>query len=125
MASKKINKASYEGALLIVREHQKVEAEDGERKTEKENRKLIGTYWKFKNSYGSGQDWWLYTEVVGVDGATIKKIDYQLTGRDRSEIQEQEQTSYGKVMDGWSKISKKEFIKGRGAVLKKLGLKVQ
>lgn len=33
-------------------------------KTDEKNKKLIGTYWKFKNSYSSDSFWWLYIHVT-------------------------------------------------------------
>lgn len=124
--AEKISDYSYETALSIVQEHQNVESANENRRIERENKKLIGTYWKYSNSYGSGEKWWIYSKIIGVDGATLKKINYQLTTHNKADIIEQDQTSYSgrQGMDrGWTKITYREFTKGTNIVLKKLGVR--
>lgn len=37
-------------------------------------RKAIGKCFKYRNSYGPGQDWWMYQKVVGVDAEGFYEV---------------------------------------------------
>ena len=116
----------YHKAKNIVTIYEQRARDNKDYDIEKGNKKRIGTYWKYTNSYGSGDTWPLYLQVRGVNGTSLVTIEYQLTAHDKAEVEENEKSCYNEsgLGYGWSKISKSEFIKGRDKVLQKLGLRV-
>lgn len=43
----------------------------------KESAKFVGRCFKFLNSYGTGEKWWLYFAVTGFDGQLIKGFQFE------------------------------------------------
>ena len=44
----------------------------------KKNAGLVGKCFKYSNSYGGGSErWWLYSEILGVDGNYFKTLAFQ------------------------------------------------
>ena len=50
-------------------------------KAHEENKKLIGTCWRYRNNYSCPEKpsdyWWMYTIVTGVDGSNIIAFSFQ------------------------------------------------
>ena len=42
-----------------------------------EGKKLVGKCFKFRNSYGSGEKWWLYSKIVGADSEWVNTLELQ------------------------------------------------
>jgi hypothetical protein len=70
--------------------------------------KLIGRCFKYHNSYGSGEKWWLYRKIVGIDGTTLKTFEFQITSySDEGKMEIKESHCYG--VDGYLEITKDEW----------------
>ena len=117
----------YEKAKRLVQNYEHREEENKDYDIMKANKKLIGTYYKYHNSYSSDEYWWLFKEVIGVNGTTLVCREYQTTSHETSEVKDEEHPCYREsgMGYGYAKISKKEFVKGRDSVLNKLGLSVK
>lgn len=75
-------------------------------KIKKKNSKLIGKCFKYRNSYSSGEKWWLYTKVIGVtDYDRVKTVNFQKTSYNDIEIKTGD--SYPHMLG--TKITAKEF----------------
>ncbi len=127
MSKGKISELTYAKAKLIVTNHEQSERDNEDYDREQKLKKLIGNYYKCRNSYGSGEDWWMYVEILGVNGTSLTTRKYEITSHHKAEVEEFEHPMYyGSGLDNdYQKISRKEFVKGRDAVLHKLGLKVE
>ena len=97
------------------------EAEEGKKRL-KTHRALIGQYFKFSNSYGSGDEWWEYVEVVGADEGSVHIRKFAKTSHDQIQI-ETEERSYYHSRSNWIKITPTEFKKARDSLLSEMGLK--
>lgn len=79
------------------------------RKRVAENRALIGKFFKYRNSYGSGEKWWLYVAVTGVDGGgTPTGWRFQRTSNDTVEIERKTWLS-GVPNGGYQEITARAF----------------
>lgn len=87
-----------------------------------ENIKLIGKTFKFLNSYGSDEKWWLYKIVVGINSDALVADDYQKAPCG-CEVKRQNYCFPSLLEWGYIEISRKEFNKGIAPILRELGLK--
>lgn len=73
-----------------------------------EARKLIGRFFKFRNSYGSARKWWLYAapRVVDDDGS-VSGLSFQRTHDGRIEVRCADYLTVGDV--DWTEITSSEF----------------
>lgn len=88
----------------------------------KEAQALVGSHFKYRNTYGSGdQGWWLYAKVYAVKDGCVVAHRFQTTSRKTHEI-EPAYVGYSHGMGGgeWLKISASEYKKAWRALLKKL-----
>lgn len=52
----------------------------------KERRQYVGKCFKFRNSYGSGESWWLYCKALHLDGTSVIFFQFQKDSNGRWEI---------------------------------------
>lgn len=85
------------------------------------NKPLMGKCFKFRNSYGSGEKWWLYIKVISCDDWGAKVIDIQKDkgGNTTCEIKTCSANSF-KGSDSYTPISYKEFKKNFDKLMKEL-----
>ena len=88
-----------------------------EKEDTKKNLPLVGRCFKFKNSYGSGDSWWLYSEVLGVEGGFFKYLTFQECTHGKISVELRE---YGYDSLRQTEITKQEFDKQFRLLLDKL-----
>lgn len=72
----------------------------------KENLKAVGNCFKYHNSYGSGERWWLYAKVVSADDCGVKAFQFQDTG---GRLEVEKRFHLYAHMSGYEPISENEF----------------
>lgn len=95
----KIVAAGYEAR----NELQEIEAAEKTR----ENRPLIGKCQKYLNSYGSGEKWWLYRRIIGVDGDWVTAFSFQTCSMGKTTIEIEKHGTA--VNSGFEEITEREF----------------
>jgi len=112
-------KTTYKQALKIVTDHRNEESKKLQAEQNKQNKALVGTYWKFLNSYGSGASWWLYIKIIGVNrDGTPTCVEVEHTSHDNIEIKHTTRPVYRNgstqkgLGDGYTKITKAQWISG-------------
>ena len=88
-----------------------------DKKRKEENQALIGKYFKFHNSYGSGEKWWLYAKVVYADSHYVHTIAIQTLPGEGIELK---QHSIPYHLSGYTPCKKSEFDRAYKAALKKI-----
>ena len=88
-----------------------------EKENTKKNLPLVGRCFKFKNSYGSGDSWWLYSEVLGIEGNYFKYLTFQECSGGKITVELRE---YGYDSLQQTEITKQEFDKRFRLLLDKL-----
>jgi hypothetical protein len=73
------------------------------------NEKLIGKCYRYRNSYGSGDKWWLYKIVTGIGDYWPIGTSFQKTSNGTLEIREKE-TMPG-LPESYEEISRDEYNK--------------
>ncbi len=118
----------YKEALRVVHAYDNAKQDKDDIIHHKRLKSLIGTCYRYRNSYGNDDSWWLYIEVVDVGeiGSRSVKIEsFQETSLE-VEIKRHHHSLYnhdGMDSDGYERISREEFEAGKQAVLDKLNLK--
>jgi hypothetical protein len=93
-------------AAGIVARHELSDITDKE--TEAKTKALVGECFRFRNSYGSGEKWWLYRIVTGVNGRNVYTFEFQKTANGEHRIEPRTVQWMG--LDKEDKpISRKEF----------------
>ncbi len=101
----------------ILAQNELREREDA--RQNKANKHLVGTCQKYRNSYGSGDKWWMYRKVLSVSGSWCNAFTFQTCSDGRVEIVNDKHSSIG---DGsWIDITNVEF----GTELQLLLMKVE
>lgn len=79
-------------------------------------RKLVGKCFKYRNSYGSGESWWMYARVISFDerAMNFKAAEFQKTSRDCIQIECESVHIFNGcnrfgVESGWIPISLNEY----------------
>lgn len=108
----------------LVREFNRVRAQIDaidEAADRKKNAVLVGQCFKYHNSYGSGEKWWLYVQVVSIDCRWVKVNSFQDDGQGRIEF-EYQRTHMGTQFTngGYQRIPFGEFYAAYGAALSAL-----
>ena len=82
---------------------------------------LIGKCFQFRNSYGSGENWWLYAKVVSCDnwGAEVINIQKDNVGNITCRTETHSASTY-KERNYYTPISNKEFKKNFDRLMKEL-----
>lgn len=78
----------------------------------KATRKLVGRFFKYRNSYGTGDKWWLYAHATEVDSlGRILGLSFQHTSQDIIEIELKTSAIGigGVITAGWEEIEPSEF----------------
>lgn len=88
-----------------------------EKEATEKNVHLVGKCFKFSNSYGSGEKWWLYSRIVGVGGSYFKYFVFQECS-DGKVIVETRKYGYDSLQQ--VEITRKEFDKQFRLLLDKL-----
>lgn len=86
--------------------------EDAERA--RASSELIGKCYKYSNSYGSGDRWWLYMRITGVGDHWPMGVKFEHTSSDECRISRE---SFIVVNDGYIEITTAEFIAALDAFL--------
>ena len=87
----------------------------------KNNIPLIGKCFKFRNSYGGGGKWWLYTKVISCDNWSAKVINIQKAGGGTITCRTETHSANSyKERDYYTIISYKEFKKNFDRLMKEL-----
>jgi hypothetical protein len=96
-------KITLDQARKVIEAHHEAER----RATRKENRRLVGRFYKYRNTYGSGDAWWLYGAVTGVDEfGRVTGWKFERTSLERIEISLDDSMH---VNTGWKEIGASEF----------------
>jgi hypothetical protein len=97
--------------LSIIKARNELDAIEVERHV-KENKSKIGKCFKYSNSYGSGNRWWLYGQVIGIDkrGACLT-WSFQCTSHGEFQVQKKEWGDWITKNNGYIPITKSEFKK--------------
>lgn len=78
----------------------------------KASRKLIGRCFKYRNTYGTGDKWWLYALATEVDSlGRLLGLSFQHTSHDAIEIELKSSAIGigGVITAGWTEIKPTEF----------------
>lgn len=86
------------------------------RNKDKQNKKLIGKCYRYRNSYSSGDSWWLYAKITGVKDGWLNGWKFEKTTADRIEIWD---TTIHRV-DEYQEITKEEFNQAWNELLNEL-----
>ena len=81
------------------------------------NKKDIGKCFKYRNTYGGDNGWWLYAMITGVKGRYKQYLTFETTSLDIIEIKTKE-SAYSHLEQ--RKITKAEFRKAWKRLLKRL-----
>jgi len=86
-----------------------------------ENKLLLGKCFKFRNSYGSGEKWWLYKKIVSVGAWDATTISAQDCGNGSIEITKDNHSASSYKKGGYYiEISLEEFNKNFEEILKRI-----
>jgi len=100
--------AKLQGKIHALRDEQFKEVELPKLK------KLVGTYWKYKNSYSFPEEesdyWYIYRRIDSIFNNSLQCTDVQIDKDGRAEIRSREISWYG-LGGNWQPSDKKEFIK--------------
>lgn len=77
-------------------------------KSDAKNAALVGRYFRYRNSYGSGSVWWMYFKVTGYKGGSIRGQQFQTTSDDEVQI-EPARSFYRHMHGGFEEIKKSEY----------------
>lgn len=75
-------------------------------RTHEKNEKLIGTCYKFHNSYGHDEKWWLYLQVIGANDYWPIAFQFEKTSMNEFKV---ETNRIFTGSEGYQKITKEEF----------------
>jgi hypothetical protein len=88
---------------------------------------LVGKCFKFRNSYGSGEKWWLYVRILRLhkDSLTYDTVQFQNTSRSNIEIEYRQQWNFQQgnhfsVQNGWEEITFEEYDLERKQLLRRV-----
>lgn len=73
----------------------------------KEHEKLVGRCYKYRNSYGSGEKWWLYAKVTAAGDIQPLATTFEQTANGSIEIRREWGIS---LHHGWEEISMAECL---------------
>lgn len=91
-------------------QHALWQAEAAER--DKANAKLIGKCFKYRNSSGGTEKWWLYIKITAVDDGNLRAFKFQQYSSGEINIQSNDFIYHGRSLTengGYIKIATKEF----------------
>ena len=86
--------------------------EEEEEKLKPYAKTFLGKCYKFENSYGSGDKWWLYLKVHNVEDTSLYCISLQKANNNTIEIKPDEYKcvwNYENPFKGYIEITKEEF----------------
>lgn len=89
---------------------------ENERKAQ--HKLLLGKCFRFRNSYGSGEQWWLYARVDGVGGHWPMVFTFQVTSQDEIIVKCKDSSHVGG--DSWFPITRREFDREWAKVQKRI-----
>lgn len=81
---------------------------------DKTNASLVGKCFKYHNSSGSGERWWLYLKVTAVDEGSLRAFRFQQYSNGEIHIQSNNYIYHGRSLvgdGGYIRISSAEFKK--------------
>ena len=89
---------------------------------------LVGTYWKYRNSYSCPQSdkdyWWMFAKVIRIiDSGSICLLKAQIDSEDRMSVKEETwpySTNPEKPLSGWIEIDESEFMDAWDAIEQRL-----
>lgn len=81
-------------------------------------REYVGRCFKYRNSYGAGDKWWLYAIATRVDPlGMLVGSSFQHTSLDTIEIDRKERIF---IEGGWTEITPREFWEAAAAIRKEV-----
>lgn len=121
-----IQRLTLKGNRLLERARDLVEREKDE-VARPAFEKLVGNCYKFMNSYGSGEKWWLYVRILRLhkDALTYDTVRFQNTSRQNIEIEYRQQWNFHQgnhfsVQNGWQPVSFAEYDRERKKLLRRI-----
>jgi hypothetical protein len=89
--------------------------EEHQKKQTQKAQKLVGKYFKFRNSYscpeGEKDKWWLYTAIIGVKDGCCVAIDFQTDKNgDVSIAKAYHAPQFFENLEGYVPITKEEYV---------------
>ncbi len=118
----------YKSALKIVHAYDNDKQDKDDIIFNKKIKAEIGKCYRYRNSYGNDDSWWLYIEVVDVGEVGHRSVvieSFQETSLE-VEVKRHTHSLYNHTSmerDGYERISREEFEAGKQDVLGKLHLK--
>lgn len=111
---------TYTEARKIVNEYQTKIREQEDKQLAQEAKALVGKCFRYRNSYGSGESWWYYVEVIGSKENQLITETFQETP---IEIEIKRRHHYFPLDADYGEISRKEFQKAKNAIIAKMNMK--
>ena len=87
-------KKEIQEQIATLRERlNEIEELDFKKIEEPKLRALVGSHWKYRNSFGGDEKWWLFAKVVSYADRRIRTLEIQKTSHGNIEIREHERWS--------------------------------
>lgn len=82
-------------------------------------RKRVGECFRYRNTYGSGEPWWMYIKIIGILDGRFCIFSVQLTSTNRVEISTDDYFGGGDgtIASGYEPISARDFDGGTKPIL--------
>lgn len=123
-----MTKPTLQQARRIIRQAEESAQKAREKKSLDRNKKLIGTFWRYSNSYGSGERWWLYTKVLrSISSESLECLNIEKTCYDHIEIEVNHRGLYDSDKDlgyGYERITYKQWFDAVTPILKELDVAI-
>lgn len=80
------------------------------------NSPLVGRYFKYRNTYGFGESWWLYLKVIGLEDSAFRVVQFEITETGRHEACATSKMS----LDNWQSITLSEYAEAFSSFINSL-----
>lgn len=91
-----------------------------EREIAKEATSFVGKFFKYRNSFGTGEKWWLYLKVLSYSERHFTTLQFQLQSDGKIEIERRDWMHANSLIrsdSGHIEIEAKEFWKGWSEIM--------
>ena len=75
----------------------------------REHDALVGRYFKYHNSFGSGDKWWLYMSVTAIQGHSIKGFQFERASNGEFRVKPDDIRFSFSLAEGWIEIDLAEY----------------
>lgn len=83
----------------------------------REKKSLIGKCFRYRNTFGDGKHWWLYTVVTSVNRwGHLHGLSFQTKSDGSTEIEPRNYLS----LSGWKEISRQEFDRAKAQCIRRI-----